>query len=145
MKRLIVASALLLAACSNAGGTADVQVSDAWARETVAGQTSAAAYMTLTNRGSADDRLVSIAAAPPTMAMLHETSTEDGVSRMRHLEDGVVLPAGGTVALKPGGAHIMLTGLAASLKSGAEIELKLRFEKSAERSVSVRVAGAAER
>lgn len=143
MKRFVLA-ALLLASCSKEGPP-DLQISDAWARETVAGQSTTAAYMTLANRGQGDDRLVSVAAAAPASASLHSTKNEGGISRMRSLESGLAIPAGATIDLKPGGTHVMLTGLKAPVRSGDVVKLTLRFEKSGERPVEFHVASAAGR
>ena len=115
---------------------------DAWARETVAGQSGTAAYATITNRGSGDDRLLGVSAAPPIAGSLHETSTQGGVSSMRPLENGLDIPAGSTVALKPGGAHVMISGLTAPLREGDDLKLTLRFERSGDRAIDFRVASA---
>ena len=100
MKHILWA-ALLLASCSKAGDPdiqitdadrkthfdtaialhADIQIADAWARETVAGQTSTAAYMTIRNAGSGDDRLVGVTAPAPAKAMLHASESSGGISR----------------------------------------------------------------
>lgn len=141
MKALLIASLLLLASCGG-GGTPDVQISDAWARETVAGQIGTAAYATIANRGSGDDRLLGVSAAPPITASLHETSTEGGVSSMRPLENGVAVPAGAAVVLKPGGAHVMISGLTAPLRDGDSLKLTLRFERSGDKVVDFKVAPA---
>ena len=82
MKAAIIASLLLLASCGRSG-VPDIQITDAWARETVAGQSATAGYATVSNRGSGDDRLLGISAQAPVTAMLHETSTSGGVSSMR--------------------------------------------------------------
>ena len=116
MKVLAIASLLLLASCGGSGAP-DIQVMDAWARETVAGQSGTAAYATITNRGSGGDRLLGVSAAPP-------------------------IAAGSTVALKPGGAHIMISGLTAPLREGDDLKLTLRFERSGDRAVNFRVASA---
>lgn len=139
MKRILFA-ALLLASCSK-GGPPDIRISDAWARETIAGQTATAAYMALKNEGG-DDRLTGISAQPPAMAMLHESESSDGISRMRPMRSGLAIPAGATIELKPGGDHIMITGLTAPLRAGATIELTVRFEKSGVRKLDVPVAPA---
>lgn len=141
MKALLIASLLLLASCGG-GGTPNVQISDAWARETVAGQSGTAAYATIANRGSGDDRLLRVSAAPPITASLHETTTEGGVSSMRPLENGVAVPAGATVVLKPGGAHVMISGLTAPLRDGDSLKLTLRFERSGDKAVDFKVAPA---
>ena len=139
--KLVLLAALLLASCSK-GGPPDVRISDAWARETISGQTSTAAYLTLKNEGSGDDRLVSVSAEAPAMAMLHSSESSDAVARMRPLDSGLAIPAGATIELKPGGTHVMVTGLRARLNVGDTLKLTLRFEKSGERPVDVRVTPA---
>ena len=140
MKPILLA-ALLLASCSK-GGPPDVRISDAWARETISGQTSTAAYMTLKNEGAGDDRLVSVSAEAPAMAMLHSSESSDAVARMRPLDSGLAVPAGAMIELKPGGTHVMVTGLRAPLNVGDTLKLTMRFEKSGERPVDVRVTPA---
>ena len=131
----------MLASCSKAGDP-DIQIADAWARETVAGQTSTAAYMTIRNGGSGDDRLVSVTAPAPAKAMLHASESSGGISRMREMSSGLAIPVKTGVELKPGGSHVMITGLAAPLPEGAKLDLRLKFEKSGERQVVVPVAAA---
>ena len=137
MKRILLA-ALLLASCSKSG-TPDIRISDAWARETVAGQTATAAYMTIDNRGTGDDRLVNVEATVPAEAMLHVSESSGGVSRMREMGAGLALPAGTAVQLKPGGSHVMITGLGAPLRTGEVMKLRLRLEKSGPREVAVSI------
>jgi len=131
----------LLASCGRAG-TPDIQITDAWVRETVAGQQGTAGYLTIRNRGSGDDRLLSVSAPQPVTASLHETSTAGGVSSMRPLENGLEVSRGGTVTLEPGGAHVMISGLTAPLQKRDTLKLTLRFERSGDRAVDFRVASA---
>lgn len=140
MKRVLLA-ALLLASCGKSGPP-DIRISDAWARETVAGQSATAAYMVLKNEGAGDDRLLGVSAPAPAMAMLHSSESSDGISRMRPMKSGLAIPAGTTFELKPGGDHLMITGLAAPLRSGDTLKLTVRFEKSGERQVNVPIAPA---
>ena len=56
---------------------------------------------------------------------------------MREMGAGLALPAGTTVQLKPGGTHVMITGLGAPLRAGDVMKLRLRFEKSGARDVDV--------
>ena len=142
MKAILIAFVLLLASCGR-GGTPNIQISDAWARETVAGQSGTAAYATIANRGDGDDRLVSVSATTPVTASLHETSTNGaGVSSMRPLDDGIQVPAGGRVMLRPGAAHIMISGLRSPLHQDEVLKLTLRFEHSGDRPVDFKVAPA---
>ena len=126
MKRLFAltalsAAALTLVACGQpaeksaeaskdatvASGT--VQVADAWCRPTPNGAKAGGCYLTLT--AGSDDRLVSVSTALAQSAEVHEMKMENGVMSMAHLHDGLPLPAGTPVELKPGGNHIMLMGL----------------------------------
>ncbi|MFM8267210.1 MAG: copper chaperone PCu(A)C, partial [Ilumatobacteraceae bacterium] len=52
----------------------------------------------------------------------------DGMSMQE--VDSIPLPAGETVALEPGGSHIMLLGLTAPLEVGTTIELTLTLEEA---------------
>ena len=140
MKHILWA-ALLLASCTKAGDP-DIQIADAWARETVAGQPSTAAYMTIRNAGPGDDRLVGVTVPAPAKAMLHASESSGGISRMRELGAGLAIPASTSVELKPGGSHVMITGLPAPLPEGAKLDLRLRFEQSGERQLFVPVAAA---
>lgn len=140
MKHILWA-ALLLASCSHAGDP-EIQIADAWARETVAGQTSTAAYMTIRNVGSGDDRLVGVTVPAPAKAMLHASESSGGVSRMREMSSGLAIPAKTSVELKPGGSHVMITALTAPLPEAAQVNLLLKFEKSGERQVVVPVVAA---
>ena len=136
------AMALALAACSPAGrGAPEIAVSNGWTREIAPGQSAAAVYLTIANKGDGDDRLTAIQSSRGE-ATLHATSSSDGVARMRPLEDGLDVPAGSTVALKPGGTHIMLTGLDRRIGRGETVALTLRFERSGQRPAAIRVVGA---
>lgn len=141
MKCTLILAALLLASCGRSSGTPDVQISNAWARETVAGQHGTAAYMEIANRGSGDDRLVRVDAVRPVVAMLHSTTNAGGISRMRSVRD-LPVPAGDTLVLSPGGTHLMITGLRSPLRPGDTLPVRLHFEKSGSRAVDVRVVSA---
>ncbi|NJN17142.1 MAG: copper chaperone PCu(A)C [Oscillochloris sp.] len=88
-----------------------------------------AAYMVLVSSGNAD-RLLSASTDAATTVEIHETQIDDGVMRMRPLVDGLAIPAGGQVELKPGGYHIMLMGLTGDLDEGEQITLTLNFEQA---------------
>ncbi len=114
-----------------------VMVDQPWARATPAGATSGAVYLTVTEHG-APDRLIGVSTPAAGMAMMHESYTESGVSKMRML-DGVALDPHKPVAFHPGAMHIMLEGLKGPLKVGATFPLTLTFEKAAPQTVTVTV------
>lgn len=108
-------------------------------RETPGGATLTAGYLTIANTGTGEDRLVSAHFDVAERTEIHETTMDDGMMRMRHRPDGLVIPAGGTLEMKSGGAHIMLLDVKAPIKAGGTITGKLKFEKAGEADVSFTV------
>jgi copper(I)-binding protein len=146
--RLLAAllAAPLLAALGPATARADdamIMVAQPWARATPGGATTGAVYLTVTDHG-APDRLIGASTPVAGMAMIHESYTEGGISKMRML-DGVQLAPNKPVTFHPGALHIMLEGLKAPLKVGGSFPLTLTFEKAPPQTVTVTVlkAGAA--
>ncbi|HTW37942.1 MAG TPA: copper chaperone PCu(A)C [Steroidobacteraceae bacterium] len=117
---------------------ATVQVDNAWVPQPPPGASVAAAYFTVRNAGRQRAELIEVSSPVASEAMLHETTIVAGESRMRMLER-LVIPAGGTVTLKPGAIHVMLEGLNAPLHVGEAIPLVLRFANGEEIHVSARV------
>ena len=128
----------MLPACAFAA-----DVSDAWARSTVKGQTASVVYLTLTSATPA--RLVGVSSPAAAVVQVHEMSREGTTMKMRPV-DALDLPAGKAVELKPGGPHVMLMDLRQSLSSGDRLPLILRIEgpdrRVVEQAVSVDVRDA---
>jgi len=114
----------------------DVQITNAWARATPSGGQTAAAYATV--ESPAGDRLTGVSSPAAQKADIHEMTMDGSVMKMRQV-DGIDLPAGEAVTLKPGGYHIMLTGLAKPLKEGDTFPLILDFAKAGAKQVDVSV------
>jgi copper(I)-binding protein len=115
---------------------ASVKVTDAWARATPGGAQTGAVYMTVETAG--DDRLVAVSTPAAKEAQLHQMTMDNGVMKMRQVE-GVDLPAGKAVTLKPGGYHIMLLGLVEPLREGQTFPLTLGFAKAGPQSITAAV------
>ena len=116
----------------------DVAVTSAWARATPPGADVGAAYVTVENRGAADERLVSVASPAARSISAHESAEENGVATMRML-DKLTISAGGKLEMKPGGTHLMLMGLTGPLKAGESLPVTLTFEKAGAATVLVEV------
>lgn len=131
MLRLIaLAKLLLLATAAGAlAQTSTIQADHVWARATPGGAKTAAVYMTLVNKGTADDRLLSVSTPVAGVAELHTSTMENGVTRMRPVEALDVKPGTPTV-LKPGGYHVMLMDLKGPLVAGQSFAVSLTFEKA---------------
>jgi hypothetical protein len=104
----------------------NVEVQNAWARATVQGQKASGAFMTLT--AQAPGRLVSVSSPVAGVAEVHEMKMEGDVMKMRALANGLELPAGKPVELKPGGYHVMLMDLKLPLQKDTTIPVTLVFK-----------------
>jgi periplasmic copper chaperone A len=108
----------------------DLTIQAPWARATPAGAKVGGAYLKITNNGTQADRLMGGSLAGARELEVHEMSMSNNVMKMRHLKDGLEIKPGQTVELKPGGYHLMLTGLSDALKQGQKVKGRLTFEKA---------------
>jgi periplasmic copper chaperone A len=129
-----------IAACQDAPAPS-VEVSDAVCRPTPNGRDLTGCYMTLT--ATTDDKLVSVATPVASEAQVHEVSTDGGVMAMAEMADGLLLPAGQAVSLKPGGNHIMLMQVSHPLAEGDTIDLALTFDRAGAMTVTAQVGNPA--
>jgi copper(I)-binding protein len=136
--RAVLFTMALVAIAAASSETSGVEVSGAWARATAPGAGVAAVYLVIQG-GAAEDRLVSVKTTRAAMAQVHSVTTEAGVSRMREMGDGVVVPARGTVTFEPQGLHIMLMGLQTPLVPGESFIVTLEFATAGKREVEVQV------
>jgi len=128
---------LLIAALAAAPAWAQVTVEKAWMRATPPGAKLAAGYLLIRNAGAAD-RLVSVSSPAAERVETHITMHEGDVARMRELK-GYDVPAGGTLELKPGGAHLMFVNIKAPMKEGASVPATLTFQRAGEIKVEFQV------
>jgi periplasmic copper chaperone A len=113
------------------------KVEHPWARATPGQSKTGAAYLTIEG-GTAPDKLVGVSTPAAGKAEIHTQMNESGVMKM-HGVDGVAVPAGRKVELKPGSYHVMLMDLKHPLKEGESFPLTLTFEKAGKREVTVPV------
>jgi periplasmic copper chaperone A len=130
---------LLIAVDAFAQSSGDITVQFIWARASPPGAKSGAVYLTLQNRGGADDKLIGATTPAASQAGLHAQTMENGVMEMRPLASVDIAP-GATASLKPGSNHIMLMGLKRPLKQGEHIPLTLKFAHAPPLTVQVEVA-----
>lgn len=129
-----------VAGCSPSIGNPQIEVDSAWVRPSLAGSGASAAYVSIENRGSGDDRLLSVSTDVAGRVTLHASTSEGGIARMRPLPKGLTIPSGETVTLTPGGNHVMLDQVKRPLKPGEQIPLTLSFERSGTRLVQAQVS-----
>jgi periplasmic copper chaperone A len=136
---IVVLFALAPGAFAQGGGTSTIAVEGPWARATPGGARTGAVYMTLANKTNASDRLTAASSDVAAEVQIHEMSVVNGIMKMRQLTDGLAIPAGGSVTLKPGSYHVMLIGLKKPLTVGETFPLTLTFQKAGNISVTVQV------
>ncbi len=92
-------------------------------------------FMRIVNSGDGGDDLVEARVdIPGTVAEIHDM--EDGKMRRR---ERIHVPARSTAVLRPLSYHIMTFKMPVDMKEGYEFALHLRFEKSGERTVQVKI------
>lgn len=110
--------AIVLSAMSGSA-FAELIVENAHIRESIPGAPNSAAFMILKNTSAQDVVLTSATSELARATELHNHINDNGVMRMREVSE-IVVPAGQSVELKPGGLHVMFMGLATPLKQGEQ-------------------------
>lgn len=128
--------ALSLCASALADGVADnVVVNDPYVRAVPPVMSTTAAFMQLQSGNAGEHFLVAASTPAAGVVELHMHTMDDGVMRMRRIPH-IHLPPNKTVALEPGGLHIMLFDLKAPLRPGDKIPITLQFDDGSSRQVS---------
>lgn len=116
-----------------------LRVVDPFTYPTPPGATVAAVFTTFVNNTDKADRLVAVESSAAREVQMHETVEIGGALSMVHRPEGFEIPAGGTMELKPGGAHLMLMDLTEPLRMDEIIVLKLNFEVAGSMEIKVPV------
>lgn len=120
-----------------------LEISAAWTRATVKTAKVGGGYIQIKNTGSEPDRLIAAMADFASKVEIHEMKLVDDVMRMRPLPEGLEVPAGGELVLKPGGEHLMFMGLKKQLVEDNTANVVLVFEKAGKIDVTFKVNGLA--
>jgi copper(I)-binding protein len=135
-KPLLVFLVFLLAA-PFARGESGISVKDPWVRQNPPGTSVTAAYMVIENPAGADE-LLEVSCGCSAEGSLHVIEMKKGSDSMVMKEvPSIAVPPGASVALSPGGSHVMLMGLSGDM--GESVVLELRFRSGARISVTAPV------
>ncbi|MBC7281983.1 copper chaperone PCu(A)C [Hoeflea sp.] len=107
-----------------------LEIEHPYARATPPNAPVSGGYMTIRNTGAEADRLMTGEADFADRVEIHEMAMDGDVMKMRQLSDGLEIPAGGEVVLKPGGFHVMFIGIDSQFKDGETRKATLTFEKA---------------
>ena len=134
----ILKSLMLLACVTFGAGVAlaheykigDIEIVHPWARATLKGSDVADGFMKIINHGSTPDKLLSVAIEFAKAGQIHDMKMDGTVMKMVELTDGLDIPAGATVELKPKSTHVMFIGVNQELIPDEMVNGELTFEKA---------------
>lgn len=106
---------------------AEVLVQKIWVRSTPGVARSSAAYAVIVNTAAKPDRLMEVSSPDVAKVELHASKQEGAIMTMTPIET-LSIPARGTVELKPGANHVMISGLTRPLRAGETLDLTFSFE-----------------
>lgn len=151
---VLLVGLVLLVGCSGGSATrqGDITIEGVWMRPSPMAAGNGAAYMVISNTGDTDDALVAAKFDAAEVVEIHESFMMEeggdmemegegmgtGMMGMRPVEK-IVIPAGGSAILEPGGLHVMLIGLTEQLEPGQTATLTLVFENAGEIQVEAEV------
>ena len=119
----------------------DLVIHHPWSRQSPMSASVAAGFLTITNNGQQDDRLVKASSDISPVVQIHDMTMEGDVMKMVELPDGLVIPAGATVKLKPKSLHIMFMDVKQQPGEGTSFTGTLTFEKAGTVTIDYEVAG----
>jgi copper(I)-binding protein len=141
MKMTLIAVALALVG-AQAQACGELTVGDAWVRLAPPNAPVMAGYLTLTTDSDESVMLTGASSGTFERVELHDMTHENGVMKMRKL-DQIEVAAGGKVELAPGGMHLMLIGPKKAFVVGDSVEVTLRVCAEIDQVVSFVVREAA--
>jgi copper(I)-binding protein len=108
----------------------DLEIVHPWARAQLKGSDVADGFMKIINHGSTPDRLLAVTVDFAKTTQIHDMKMDGTTMQMIELKDGLEIPAGATVELKPKATHVMFMGLKEELAPDEMVPGELTFEKA---------------
>ena len=114
---------LLLVACDNATVSEGPSFEGGWIRAIPPGSKMTAGFGTFRNAGREPLRITSFSSPAFSDVSLHRTENVGGVSKMREVSE-LSLAAGESLALEPGGYHLMLMMPVGEIREGQSVTVE---------------------
>ena len=124
--RILLLLAAAACGCSARSSRPPLEMRAAWARPADSAA-STAAYFVLVNRGPVAVMLVRESSPIAEAVGLHQTMNVDGTAHMSAVDAPLAVASGDSLVLKPGGRHLMVSGLTRRLAGGDSLPLLLHF------------------
>lgn len=122
---MLTVGMVLWGAAVNAA-SAQVEIANAWVKESIPGAMNGAGYLELTNTGDSEIVLIGVKTPAAGRSEVHEHVMANGMMKMQHVHH-LAIPAGETVVFQPGGYHLMMFGVKQPLRVGDTVPFVLEF------------------
>ncbi|MBR9907853.1 MAG: copper chaperone PCu(A)C [Gammaproteobacteria bacterium] len=119
-------ASMVLALASQAVLAAEVEISNAWVKESIPGSENGAGYLTITNTGIESATVIGVSTESARASEVHQHILRDGMMRMRRVPELPIAP-NETLVFQPGGYHLMLFGVKKPFRAGDQVEFTLKF------------------
>ena len=116
----------------------ELAIVGAYVRMVPPGSPNTAAFMTISNTGSSDRKLLQAESPVARKAELHTHLNDQGIMRMRQVP-AIEIKAASQTDLKPGSYHVMLIDLQQPLQESAGVALTLRFDDGSSKTIDAPV------
>lgn len=136
----VLVTSLLPAPAAIAADSSTLHLSGAWVRPMPPGARVGGGYVEIHNGGDSARRLVGAETPRASSMEIHTMVEVDGVMRMRRLPDGIEIPAGAKISLKPGADHLMFFNPEPAFAEGETIPVTLRFDGEESITIEFEVA-----
>lgn len=102
-------------------------IQNAWIKDAPINHPTTSGYLTIQNKGEIDDTLINVSSSIASKTEIHQIKMEEEIIKMRPLSDGLIIPAGSTVDLKPGSFHLMFINLKTQMIPAQTHPINLTF------------------
>ncbi len=117
---------------------AELEIGNAWIKNLPPAVPVRAGYMTIRNPSSSAQRIVAVDSTSFASVEIHQSLMRDGMMRMEK-QDELLIGAGATVKLEPGGLHLMMMGPLQPTKPGEVHRVNLELGDGSTQPVDMTV------
>jgi copper(I)-binding protein len=125
--KTLIALMLGLAGLNASADGVDVKILDPWVLAAPPSVKTLAAYLEIKNYGGNPRILTNVSSPAFDQVSIHRSVMHGNMVHMEHLKE-LTIPPRASVALKPGGLHLMLMDAKKPLKIGDQVPMTLTFQ-----------------
>lgn len=137
MEKLLILTLFCLSFSLQADSSS-VEFDNGWIKQLPPVVPMRAGYMQISNTGKTPAEIVAMQSDAFESIEMHETMMEDGMMKMVQ-QHSIVIPAGASVELKPGGKHIMMINPTIALQVGDKVDISVTFSDEKSQLIQLKV------